>query len=130
MSSIFPLKAQDFDNFSPEDFDCSWKEIALKESCTKSHSFVLGTRRPDKKLSAFLIYQVVGSEVEIHGLHVHKNMRRQGLGTALLDHMVKRVHAEGATKIFLEVWDDNTPAINLYASRKFQAINYRPGPPV
>jgi ribosomal protein S18 acetylase RimI-like enzyme len=53
------------------------------------------------------------------GMGVIKEWRHRGLGRALLDACIKKSLANGLTRIELEVYSDNAPAIALYRSLGF-----------
>jgi ribosomal protein S18 acetylase RimI-like enzyme len=53
------------------------------------------------------------------GMGVHKEYRRQGLGTSLLDAALGAAKVFGIERVELEVYTSNTPAIKLYEKRRF-----------
>lgn len=55
-----------------------------------------------------------GPAVHLEDLIVAKRMRGRGLGTALLDRVVRYGHELGVKRIGWEVLDWNTPAIDFY----------------
>jgi ribosomal protein S18 acetylase RimI-like enzyme len=48
------------------------------------------------------------------GMGVHKDYRRRGIGTRLLERTIEEAKARGIERVELEVFALNTPAINLY----------------
>lgn len=48
------------------------------------------------------------------GMGVHRNYRKQGIGTCLLDSTIKAAKIFGLEKVELEVYTSNTAAIKLY----------------
>ncbi|GAB5473991.1 MAG: GNAT family N-acetyltransferase [Maribacter sp.] len=58
-----------------------------------------------------------GAIIHLEDLIVTEKMRGSGLGTALLNEVVKYGHARGAKRINWEVIDWNEPAIEFYESK-------------
>ena len=50
---------------------------------------------------------------------VHKDYRRQGLGTLLLESTIDAAKEYGIERVELEVYTSNTPAIRLYEKLGF-----------
>jgi ribosomal protein S18 acetylase RimI-like enzyme len=48
------------------------------------------------------------------GMGVHKDYRRHGIGTRLLEHTVKKAKVRDIERVELEVYASNSPAISLY----------------
>ncbi len=69
----------------------------------------------------------LAEDSEILSLAVAPEAHRQGIGRALLAELVDRARGAGAERIFLEVADDNAPALALYAATGFETISRRRG---
>ena len=54
------------------------------------------------------------------GLMVAADQRRQGIGSALMDEALKWARSAGITKVELEVFPHNAPAISLYRKLGFE----------
>jgi ribosomal protein S18 acetylase RimI-like enzyme len=61
------------------------------------------------------------------GIGVHKGLRRQGIGTALLSRALEEAYINGLERIDLEVYTANTAAINLYLKFGFHVEGRREG---
>jgi RimJ/RimL family protein N-acetyltransferase len=59
------------------------------------------------------------------GLMVAESHRRQGVGTALLEHAVAWARSVGVSKLELHVFPWNEPALALYESFGFEREGYR-----
>ena len=53
------------------------------------------------------------------GMGVHKDHRRRGIGTRLMERTIEEAKFRGIERVELEVYASNTPAINLYEKRGF-----------
>lgn len=70
----------------------------------------------------FVVLRHAGSEAEIVSIGVDPVGRRQGIGAALL---AAAVEAVGPVPLFLEVAEDNAPALSLYRRAGFGAVGRR-----
>ena len=67
----------------------------------------------------------VCDEAEIGNIAVLEEYRGQGVGSALLARLQEELSVRGISRIFLEVEDSNTNAINLYKRFGFAQYNLR-----
>lgn len=74
----------------------------------------------------FVVWRIVRDECEILSLGVARARRRRGAARALLAETLKRARAAGATRVFLEVAEDNAAARGLYAGAGFRPLARRP----
>jgi ribosomal-protein-alanine acetyltransferase len=66
---------------------------------------------------------------ECHLLRIatHPDVRRQGLGTRLLERVIARARERRCTVVNLEVASQNRAAVQLYARAGFREVGRRPG---
>lgn len=75
--------------------------------------------------AGFAMARSVAGEAEIVSVGVRPAARRQGIGAALLADALARSAALGAEAVFLEVGEDNPPAVALYVSAGFEKVGRR-----
>ena len=75
--------------------------------------------------SGFILARCVLDEAEILTLAVHPAARRQGIGADLVGTAAMAAAAAGARVMFLEVAEDNAPAMALYATAGFERAGLR-----
>lgn len=75
---------------------------------------------------SFVLIRVAVDEAEILTLATDPAMRRQGLARTRLNDAMAQAAARGATRMFLEVAEDNAPATALYAAAGFAQVGRRP----
>jgi [ribosomal protein S18]-alanine N-acetyltransferase len=80
----------------------------------------------DGRIMAFCACWLVLDEVHVNTLAVDASVRRQGLATALLEHVLVDVIAAGARQATLEVRRSNTAALRLYERLGFVVAAVRP----
>ena len=74
----------------------------------------------------FILCRAIGGEAEILTLAVAPAVRRNGVGRALVEAAAAIAAGKGAEVFFLEVAEDNAPAIGLYQSAGFNRAGRRP----
>ena len=76
-------------------------------------------------MGGFVISRLAADEAEILTITIDGAQRRLGVGRKLLLAHMGRVAAAGARKLFLEVEDQNAPALGLYAGLGFAEAGSR-----
>ena len=74
-----------------------------------------------------LLCSQVADEMEILTFGIIPEYRHQGEGSQLLNQMFQYAKENNIQKIFLDVAEDNIPAIKLYEKMGFSLINRRKG---
>lgn len=77
--------------------------------------------------AGFALGRAIGGEAELLTLAVAPDVRRQGLGRALLAAFEAEARTRAADTAFLEVAADNAPARALYAGAGYDQAGRRPG---
>lgn len=75
--------------------------------------------------AGFALVRRVLTEAELLTIDVAREARGKGLGTALLREAMDRAAGSGVETMFLEVAEDNGPALRLYARAGFGEIGRR-----
>ncbi len=101
-------------------FDAPWSATAFADLLGQAGVFLEGDA------DGFVLIRTVADEAEILTLAVRPPARRKGLGARLLRAATVRAAAIGATRMFLEVAEDNAPARALYRALGFEAAGRRP----
>jgi ribosomal-protein-alanine N-acetyltransferase len=76
---------------------------------------------------AFACAYVVSDELMINDLAVDASVRRKGVGSALLRHLIDGARVRGCRRATLEVRPGNAPARALYEAFGFDVVGTRPG---
>ena len=78
------------------------------------------------RIAAFLCAWIVAGELHINNIAVHPAYRRRGVASQLLEEILGRAKARGATAGYLEVRASNEAAKALYHRYGFKLIGRRP----
>ena len=104
-----------------EAFDAPWDAAAFADLLAQPG--VLAFVEPD----GFILIRVAADEAEILTLAVRPAARRRGVAARLTARAVVAARAGGATRLFLEVAEDNTGARALYEALGFLLAGRRRG---
>jgi len=115
-------------------FSNPWtRDMYVRELQNPDVSFLYVLRAPDAGIVAFCSFWLVLDEVHINNLAVRGDFRGQGLGTRLLEHVLRAGASRGAGRATLEVRRSNAPARRLYERLGFEVAatrqNYYVSPP-
>lgn len=103
-------------------FAASWASATFADLLDQTGVFALAAGR-----DGFILCRVVADEAEVLTLAVRPDARRRGLGFSLVQRAADHAAAGGAARLFLEVAEDNAPALALYCRAGFQTVGRRRG---
>ena len=95
-------------------------EIMLGEANTLVHRLRLG-----RKIAGFAVSRIGADEAEILSIAVDPRYRGQGLSRNLLLTHLGHLAGRGVRTIFLEVEENNRPALSLYKRAGFTVVGRR-----
>ena len=106
------------------DFDDFWSYNILKQELEngKSKYFVA---KQENEIVGFAGVMLVIDEVNIMNIVVRKNKRNLGIGSLLLEEIIRFSKIHSAASITLEVNEKNIPAIKLYKKYGFKQVGLR-----
>ena len=68
---------------------------------------------------------LAGDTADILNIGIDPDFKRQGYGTALLNHLIKEIRKRYIVEIFIEVRAGNQSAIQFYKNQGFEEISVR-----
>ena len=107
-------------------FDHAWSAAEIAQLLDGAGGFALLIEDGEAAV-AFILCRAIAGEAEILTLAVAPSARRRGLARALVDAAAGAARMAGAQSLFLEVADDNAPAIGLYPAAGFDQAGLRRG---
>ena len=78
-----------------------------------------------EKIVGFAIFHRIGEEGEIFNIAVSPEYRGQGVGSRILEAVIRNAMLNMVKKVFLEVRPSNEPAIALYKKYGFKQVGRR-----
>ncbi len=73
----------------------------------------------------YMLYQFWGEELELHSIAVKPELRGQGIGAELVEHMLVQAAGIGVQRIYLLVRPSNAAALTLYRRYGFELVGVR-----
>lgn len=102
--------------------------VARTASLSGTFGLIVRVTAAGKRVATgFTLARVVADEAELLTIGVLPAWRGQGLAGRLLGAVLTRAVALGATRMLLEVAEDNAAARALYGRRDFVIVGRRPG---
>ncbi len=108
-------------------FHDAWGPEMLRQVLAMPGAFGLIARWGGRdSLVGFALARVVVDECELLSLGIAPDHRARGIGTLLLRETMAQAAARKAARFFLEVAEDNVPAISLYRAHGMAKVGRRP----
>jgi ribosomal-protein-alanine N-acetyltransferase len=107
-------------------FNRGWSEHEFEQLLTDRH--VIADRAAIGRTNVgFILSRRAADEAEILSVAVARRWRGRGIARRLLDLHLRRLAGLGLRAVFLEVDEDNQPALRLYRRTGFAEVGRRPG---
>jgi len=128
---IVPLAEDDLDALMDIERRSSrspWSRQIFVEEMAREWAKVdlLRERSPSLRLCGFINYWLVRDEVHILNVAVHPDVRKDGHGSRLMEHVIGFAHKHHCRYLTLEVRRSNQPALRLYKKYGFRPVGIRP----
>lgn len=129
--TLRPLEVADslsLSDLHAEGFARPWSDAEFESLLSQDTVFgfaVLPLGRRPAAPAGFVLARQAADEGEILTIIVSRAERGQGLGRQLMDAVLRRLHADRASALFLEVDEANAVAIALYRRLGFQQVGGR-----
>lgn len=125
--SLRPMKKGDLESVTANEravHPDPWSRSLFEASLEHGHYCCVLERRGD--LWGHAVLDVAAGEAELLNLCIRPAYWGQGLGRALLRHLLRLAQDAGAEDVFLEVRISNNRAIRLYEGEGFSRVGTRP----
>ena len=120
---IFRQK-DEFEHF----IDLGWNIESIENHFKKTSSLSIGHFNKDRLRTILIGDKIINDEnfdLEIHILFVEKIIRRNDIGTSLLQYLENNKHLLNISKIYIEVSEKNIIAIKFYEKNNFVFFKFR-----
>ncbi|MEO0098221.1 MAG: ribosomal protein S18-alanine N-acetyltransferase [candidate division WOR-3 bacterium] len=126
---ICPMTEKDLDGvleIEKENFKFPWKREIFLSDLNRKSAYCLVAKKKGLVLGYIIILQAL-DEFHLANISVKKGYQRQGIGSALMNEMLKIAQENGIKSIYLEVRKSNLPAQRFYEKFGFTFTYTRKG---
>lgn len=109
-----------------------WTAEHYVDELKNPHSIMLRVETDVNETIGFIVGRVVPSvdddlavDVDIYNIGIEPRHQRSGLGQTLMDALINICREREVRRIFLEVRENNIPAISFYEKNGFRALTVR-----
>lgn len=127
MIEVYKMSLNDLESIKEilvSDFDDFWDYSILKDELSSTNSYYL-VAKSDNEILGFAGIKYVINEADIMNIVVKKSKRKLGIGSLLLKNIIELCKKLNISTLFLEVNEENIPAISLYKKFGFEKIGFR-----
>jgi [ribosomal protein S18]-alanine N-acetyltransferase len=108
-----------------EVFADPWSTQDFRDCVSSDALFLVAEGKGADTIAGYVVALDAADEGEILNLAVAPSGRRNGLGRALVQHMLEALGGRGVQQVYLEVRESNAPARALYAAQGFKEVGRR-----
>ncbi len=119
LPEILKLESQD------DEWDLQWNEIGIRQSF-ENPDYCCFIMRSKGEAKGFISVNLLSGEAEILRVVVSKEARLQGVASKMIDSLIETLRKMDCKTVFLEVNDQNYPAVSLYQKKGFIEVGRRP----
>ncbi|MGW8194370.1 MAG: ribosomal protein S18-alanine N-acetyltransferase [Desulforhopalus sp.] len=102
-----------------------WSRAALTEELHIEHGLQFVAEN-EAGLAGWCCCRVITPEAELCKIAVSKEVRKQGVASALVAHLIESLRDKAVSALFLEVRAGNSAAVALYKKWGFVQVGMRP----
>jgi ribosomal-protein-alanine N-acetyltransferase len=125
---IRPMEEADVDSVAAIEssaFTTPWKATTFRNLLDRPGAVVLVVEVPPVSVAGYAVLWCIQDQGELANIAIVAQLRDQGLGAHLLDHVLGVARDRGVESLYLEVRVSNARARSMYASRGFEEIGVR-----
>ena len=105
-------------------FNDPWSEASIASEVDNRLSLWF-VATENSQVIGYVGSQTVLGETDMMNIAVHSEFRKQGIGTALINHLIKELKLRGSHSLMLEVRASNISAISVYKNLEFIEVGRR-----
>lgn len=124
---ISTMTLKDFENIQDiftSDFDSFWSPSILKQELLCDNSYFIVAKNKSE-IIGFAGFKALLDTADLMNIVVKKSYRNQGIGSLLLKELMHLFYSFSLSSLYLEVNENNFPAIRLYQKFGFKKIDVR-----
>ena len=110
-----------------DSFEAPWSADEITKDVTADGNVYVAVALADDERAGYAEIRMIAGEGQIYNIAIAPEFRREGIGEALLRHLIDKADADGCSLVTLEVRSGNGPAMELYKKLGFREVGRRRG---
>ena len=110
-----------------DSFESPWSADEITKDITAGGNVYVAVAECGDEKAGYGEIRSVAGEAQVYNIAIAPEFRRNGIGEALLRHMIDRAEEDGCTLVTLEVRSRNSAAMALYEKLGFREVGRRKG---
>lgn len=110
-----------------DSFEAPWSADEITRDVTAGGNVYIAVALADEERAGYAEIRMIAGEGQIYNIAIAPEFRREGIGEALLRHMIDKADADGCKLVTLEVRSGNEAAMELYKKLGFREVGRRKG---
>ena len=110
-----------------DSFASPWSAEEITGDVTSGGNVYVAVAECGEKKAGYGEIRTVAGEAQVYNIAIAPEFRREGIGEALLRHMIDKAEEDGCTVVTLEVRAGNEAAMALYKKLGFREVGRRKG---
>ncbi len=110
-----------------DSFGSPWSADEITKDVTAGGNIYVAVAECGEERVGYGEIRMVAGEAQIYNIAIAPEFRREGIGEALLRHMIARAEEDGCGLVTLEVRGGNEAALALYGKLGFREVGRRKG---
>lgn len=110
-----------------DSFDAPWSADEITKDVTAGGNVYVAVALADEERAGYAEIRMIAGEGQIYNIAIAPEFRREGIGEALLSHLIEKAGVDGCRMVTLEVRSGNEAAMELYRKLGFREVGRRKG---
>ena len=110
-----------------DSFSAPWSADEITRDVTAGGNVYVAVALADEERAGYAEIRMIAGEGQIYNIAIAPEFRREGIGEALLQHLIDKADADGCKLVTLEVRSGNEAAMELYKKLGFREVGRRKG---
>ena len=102
-----------------DSFEAPWSADEITRDVTAGGNVYVAVALADEERAGYAEIRMIAGEGQIYNIAIAPEFRREGIGEALLRHLIDKADADGCKLVTLEVRSGNEAAMELYKKLGF-----------
>lgn len=108
-----------------DSFDSPWSAEEITKDVTAGGNVYVAVAEYGDEKAGYGEIRMIAGEAQIYNIAIAPEFRREGIGEALLRHMIEKAEEDGCKLVTLEVRSGNEAAMLLYYKLGFREVGRR-----